>query len=76
MKASKLYNFKEMNSYQFIAVVGLIMTLVAHAILLFTDKHISSFNALYACWVGVFIIGAVINFNTKPGNDHGHHHHH
>ncbi|QNF35354.1 hypothetical protein HUW51_22520 [Adhaeribacter swui] len=75
MKTSKLYNFKEMNSYQFIAVVGLVMTLVAHAILEIANKHIASFNALYACWLGVFIIGAIINFNTKP-DDHGHHHHH
>ena len=76
MKWTKLYNFKEMNSYQFIAVVGLIMTLVAHGILLLMDKQISSFSALYACWIGVFIIGAIINFNTKPGDHHGHHHHH
>lgn len=74
MKISKLYNFREMNSYQFIAVVGLIMTLAAHLILLLTEKHITSFYALYACWVVVFIIGAIINFNTNP-EDHHHHHH-
>ncbi|QMU28814.1 hypothetical protein [Adhaeribacter radiodurans] len=76
MKASKLYNFREMNSYQFIAVVGLIMTFAAHIILLLTDKHIASYNALYVCWVGVFIVGAIINYNTKPDDHHGHHHHH
>lgn len=75
MKKSKLYNFREMNSYQFIAVVGIIMTLAAHLILFLTGKHIASYWALYACWLVVFIIGAIINFNTNP-EDHHHHHHH
>lgn len=76
MKLSKLYNFKEMNSYQFIAAVGIVMTLTAHLILELTDKHIPSFVALYGCWFAVFIIGSIINYNTKPGDNHGHHHHH
>ena len=62
-----------MNSYQFIAVVGLIMTLAAHLILFLTGKHIASYWALYACWLVVFIIGSIINFNTNP-DDHHHHH--
>jgi hypothetical protein len=76
MKYSKLYNFKEMNSYQFIAVTGLVMTLAAHIILILQAKEISSFWALYLCWVVVFILGSISNFRSKPGNDHHHHHHH
>lgn len=65
-----------MNSYQFIAAVGLVMTFVAHIILMLTNKHMAGFLALYGCWLAVFVIGALINFNTKPGDNHSHHHHH
>ena len=74
MKLSKIYSFREMNSYQYIAVVGLIMTFAAHIILLFLDKDIKSFWALYACWSALFVIGSIVNINSKP--DEGHHHHH
>jgi len=74
MNLSKLYSFKEMNSYQFIAVVGLVMTLAAHAILLIQHKEIQTYWALYVCWVVLFILGSIANYRSKP--DDGHHHHH
>jgi len=74
MNFSKIYSFKEMNSYQYIAVVGLVMTLAANLILLYLDKSIPSFWALYACWSALFVIGSIVNYNSKP--DEGHHHHH
>lgn len=76
MKFSKLYNFKEMNSYQFIAVTGLVMTIAAHLILYVQAKEIQSFWALYLCWLVVFILGSIANFRSKPGEGHHHHHHH
>lgn len=64
-----------MNSYQFVAATGFVMTLVAHIILLLINKSIENFVALYACWVVFFTLGAIANFNSKP-DDHDHHHHH
>ena len=76
MKWSKIYSFKEMNSYQYIAVVGLIMTLAAHAILLVQAKEVANFWALYICWVVLFTLGSIANIRSKPGEGHHHHHHH
>lgn len=74
MKLSKIYSFKEMNSYQYIAAVGLVMTLAANIILLYLQKDIQTFWALYACWISLFIIGTIVNFNSKPDEDHHHYH--
>ncbi len=74
MKLSKIYDPREMNSYQFVAATGLVMTLVANLILLFIGKSVDNFNALYICWFTFFAIGTYVNFNSKPGNDHHHHH--
>jgi hypothetical protein len=76
MKLSKIYNFKEMNSYQYIAVVGIVMSLGANIFLLISQKDIQHFWALYICWTLLFIIGSIINLNSKPGEGHHHHHHH
>lgn len=72
MKLSKIYNPREMNSYQFVAATGLAMTLVAHLILWFIGKSINNFSALYICWVVFFTIGTIVNYKSKPNN---HHHH-
>lgn len=76
MDLSKLYNFKHMNSYQFIAVVGLIMSVGAHFILWFQKTEINDFWALYICWATLYIAGSVINYRSKPDEGHHHHHHH
>ncbi|MDX5421953.1 MAG: hypothetical protein LPK07_03305 [Hymenobacteraceae bacterium] len=75
MKLSKIYDPREMNSYQFVAATGLVMTLVAHVIMLIIGKSMENFEALYLCWTAFFSAGAVANFNSKP-EDHDHHHHH
>ena len=64
-----------MNSYQFVATTGLVMSLVANLIMLLLGKTVDNFNALYVCWIAFFILGTIANFNSKPG-DHDHHHHH
>ncbi|NEM99206.1 hypothetical protein [Pontibacter burrus] len=75
MKLSKIYDPREMNSYQFVAATGLVMTLLAHLILLLIGKSINNFAALYLCWAVFFTLGTIANFNSKP-DDHDHHHHH
>ncbi len=75
MKLSKIYNPQEMNSYQFVAVTGLVMTVVAHIILIFLGKFIESFEALYLCWVVFFVLGTIANLRDD-GQGHDHHHHH
>lgn len=64
-----------MNSYQFVAATGLVMTIVANLIMLFLGKAVDNYNALYLCWAVFFTLGTVANFNSKP-SDHDHHHHH
>ena len=64
-----------MNSYQFVAATGLVMTVVANLIMLLLGKTMDNFNALYICWFVFFSLGTIANFNSKP-DDHDHHHHH
>lgn len=75
MKLAKIYDPREMNSYQFVAATGLVMTLLAHVILMLIGKSIENFTALYICWAVFFTLGAIANFNSKPGEGHHHHHH-
>jgi hypothetical protein len=75
MKLSKIYDPREMNSYQFVAVTGLVMTILAHIILLIIGKSIDNFTALYICWLIFFSIGTYINFNSNSENNDHHHHH-
>ncbi|QCR25024.1 hypothetical protein [Pontibacter sp. SGAir0037] len=75
MKLSKIYNPQEMNSYQFVAATGFIMSLVAHIIILFIGKTIDNFEALYICWTAFFILGTIANLRDDNQNG-GHHHHH
>lgn len=75
MKLSKLYDPREMNSYQFVAATGLVMTLLAHLILALIGKTINNFGALYICWLVFFIFGSIVNYRSRP-DEHDHHHHH
>ncbi len=75
MKLSKIYDPREMNSYQFVASTGLVMTLLANLILALIGKSVANFWALYVCWIVFFVLGTVVNYTSKP-NDHDHHHHH
>ncbi|MCC9166780.1 hypothetical protein [Pontibacter harenae] len=75
MKLSKIYNPQEMNSYQFVSATGMIMSLVAHVILVIIGKSIQNFEALYICWFVFFTLGTIVNLRNND-DDHGHHHHH
>lgn len=75
MNLAKIYDPREMNSYQFVAATGLVMTLVANIIMLLIGKTMNNFEALYLCWVVLFSIGTIVNYNSNP-EDHDHHHHH
>ena len=77
MDFSKLYHPSALNSYQFIAVTGLIMSAAAHLILHFFVHHsVPGFNWLYVCWTGLYVVGSLMNLFGKPSEGHHHHHHH
>lgn len=73
MNLRKLYNLREMNSFQIIAVTGMVMTFVAHLVLSLLEKDIPDFEMLYFCWLVLFIGGYLRNVFAKP-EDHHHHH--
>ncbi|GAB3586861.1 hypothetical protein [Hymenobacter daeguensis] len=76
MDFSKLYRPSALNSFQFIAVTGLLMSAGAHLILhFFVGRTPAGFSWLYVCWTGFYIIGTLINFFGKPDEPHHHHHH-
>lgn len=73
MDYSKLYRPSALNSFQFIALTGLLMSAGAHLILHFFVARVpNGFSWLYVCWVGLYVIGTLINLFGKP--DEGHHH--
>lgn len=75
MDFSKLYRPSALNSYQFIALTGLIMSVAAHLILhYFVHRMPEGFNWLYLCWTALYIVGSLLNLFGKPNE--GHHHHH
>ncbi|GAA3997639.1 hypothetical protein GCM10022408_05460 [Hymenobacter fastidiosus] len=74
MDFSKLYKPSALNSYQFIAGTGLIMSAGAHLILHFlVNRTLPGFNWLYVCWVALYAVASLMNLFGKP--DEGHHHH-
>ncbi|MCC2545129.1 hypothetical protein LJY25_01615 [Hymenobacter sp. BT175] len=75
MDFSKLYRPGALNSFQFIALTGLIMSGAAHLILELLDRPpLPGFRWLYVCWVALYIVGSLLNLFGKPGSDHHHHH--
>ena len=75
MNLEKLYHPSALNSFQFIALTGLIMSAAAHLIIKYVVENPlpAGFNWLYVCWVGFYIFGTLLNFFGKPSD--GHHHH-
>jgi hypothetical protein len=72
---SKLYRPSALNSFQFIALTGLLMSAGAHLILYFFVGHTpGDFNWLYVCWTGFYVVGTLINLFGKPDEPHHHHH--
>ncbi|MCR5886443.1 hypothetical protein LRS06_01370 [Hymenobacter sp. J193] len=69
----KLYHPTAFNAWQFIALVGVVMSLGAQLILaLMHHPRPDGFHWLYVCWAALFVLGTISNFTSKPG---GHHHH-
>jgi putative Mn2+ efflux pump MntP len=65
---------KNMNSFQVIAIVGIIFTVVAQGLLWVLDKTVEHYVYLYPTWVAIFIFGLVINpYLSKYDDDHHHH---
>jgi hypothetical protein len=73
---SKLYRPSALNSFQFIALTGLLMSAGAHLILhFFVGRMPEGFNWLYACWTVFYLFGTLKNLFGKPDEPHHHHHH-
>ena len=66
----RLLIFKEMHSVQVIAVVGLIMSVGAHVFMLAFGNVVPSFGYIYPTWVGIFLIGFLLNLRSKPTDHH------
>ena len=71
---SKLYRPSALNSFQFIALTGLLMSAGAHLILHFAVGHTpTGFNWLYVSWTAFYVVGTLINLFGKPDEPHDHH---
>ncbi|KAA9339601.1 hypothetical protein F0P96_03030 [Hymenobacter busanensis] len=69
----KLYVPAALNSWQTIAVTGLIMSAAAHVILvLLGHSRPAGFNWLYVCWTALYVVGSLTNLFGKPDEDHHH----
>lgn len=73
MDLRKIYSPRHMNTFQVIAVTGLIMTGLAQLILMFIGKIIPNFEMLYPCWLVLYVFGLFRNLYAKPHDDHHHH---
>jgi len=73
---SKLYRPSALNSFQFIALTGLLMSAGAELVLRYVVQRPlpAGFYWLYACWAGLFAVGGLVNVLGRP-NAGGHHHH-
>lgn len=74
MDPGKFFNPRQMNTFQVIAVTGLIMTGLAHLVLRLVNKEIPSFEMLYGCWLVLYFFGLLRNLYAKPHDDDHHHH--
>lgn len=76
MDLSKLYRPSALNSFQFVAVTGLLMSAGAHFVLaMFVGRVPAGFGWLYICWLAFYTGGTLLNYFGKP-NTHEHHEHH
>ncbi|SNR32252.1 MULTISPECIES: hypothetical protein [Hymenobacter] len=76
MDLSKLYRLNALNSFQYIALVGVVMSAGAQLVIrLLGQPQPNGYNYLYLCWLVLYILGSLLNLFGKP-DDHHHHHHH
>ena len=77
MDLSKFYRPSALNSFQFVALTGLLMSAGAHLILLLAGRALpAGFRWLYVCWAVFYVVGTLINLFGKPAEPHEHHHEH
>jgi len=75
MNFDKLYRPAALNSFQVVAVVGLLMAAGAHVVLRFGVGRVpTGFSWLYACWSAFYVFGTLRNYFGKPEPPHHHHH--
>jgi hypothetical protein len=69
---SKLYRPSALNSFQFIALTGLVMSAGAHLILLYAVAQPlpAGFHWLYVCWAALYVVGSLLNLFGKPDEHH------
>lgn len=76
MDFSKLYRLNALNSFQYIALVGVVMSAGAQLVIrLLQQPQPNGYNYLYLCWLVLYVLGSLLNLFGKP-DDHHHHHHH
>lgn len=63
---------KNLAPLQTISIVGVILTLVAHIILLIRGKEIPDFWYIYPTWVFIFFLGWLLR-KIFGSSDHHHH---
>ena len=74
MNLETLYRPAALNSFQVVALVGLLMTAAAHAILHLGAAAVpTGFGWLYVCWSGFYAFGTLRNYFGKPAPPHHHH---
>ena len=77
MDFSKLYRPSALNSFQFVALTGVLMSAAAHVLLaVFVGRVPPGFNWLYVCWAVFYAGGTVLNYFGRPSAGHHHHEHH
>jgi Na+/alanine symporter len=69
----KLWHPHQLNVWQYLALVGLVMTAAAHGLLQLSHKVVPGFNYLYAVWAAVYVLGSIRNVLHVPGPDDHHH---
>ncbi len=70
----KLWHPALLNVWQYLALVGLVMTAAAHGLLQLTDRAMPGFNYLYLVWSVAFVLGAIRNLTHVPDPPDHHHH--
>lgn len=76
MDFSKLYRPSALNSFQFVALTGVLMSAAAHVLLaVFVGRVPPGFGWLYVCWAVFYAGGTALNYLGRPSAGHHHHDH-
>ncbi|MFN8416619.1 MAG: hypothetical protein U0U66_09825 [Cytophagaceae bacterium] len=61
----------KLNTFQVIAITGLVFSALAHLGLYLVDKKVENYYYLYPTWIIVFVVAYLIN-PFLPKDDHHH----